>query len=187
MARPLTPQQVKNLSRVQGSVPDVRNLRDAVKFHWRELAVGAMPLELNFFDQAATPGITNLEKINQLTYPLWITGLGVQIFGTAADVRLAHGHTEINLEKDERFYATFPTSQLPGGSGLRMEIDDATAATTHDLATHGLGNSFYSLKTPIKYDPDQTLRVVFRSDATVLAAATGFMVMLRGVEARTVI
>lgn len=164
----------------------LRNLEDACKFDIVELLGAAMPQQTQFFNRSAIPGITNMEKPNQTNFPLWITGIGVAIWGTLADAAIVHGHTQVVLEKDARRYTAFPTNNLPSGGGLKMAIDDATAATTNAFATHGLDSSFFVLPTPIAYAPDQIIRVILESDATVLVAATGVGIFLRGVEARTV-
>ncbi len=189
MARAMSTKDILRLA--EGTDPylaGVRNLVDTCKYHAQALTVGgaALPAATQFFNVARAPGVCNLELINQVVFPLFITAVGVQIFGTGADVHIATGRSEVVIEKDNRQYAAFRTNWLIGGGGLTMNYTPGVGAAV-DFATHGLGNEFFSLPAPIMIMPDQILRVFLNTDLTAVAGATGAAIMLRGVESRTVI
>ena len=189
MARAMSTQDILRLA--EGTDPylaGVRNLVDTCKYHLQAVTVGAgaLPAQIQFFNVSRAPGVCNLELVSQVVYPLFITHIGMQIFGAGADVRITSGRSEVVIQKDNRQYAAFRSNWLMGGGGLTMQYSPGAGAAV-DFATQGLGNDFFSLPAPIMIMPDQVLNVFLNTDGTAVGAATSVAIMLRGVESRTVI
>ena len=179
--------QLKSVSTTQAFLSSYKNWRDCYKYHSVDLAAAAMPAEQQYFNVARAFGVCNLEKINQVSYPTLITKIGVQMFGTPVDLSAVSNHTEVVIQKDNRSYASLPTNNLPGG-GIMIDIDVGIAAgVAQAMAAHGHSDDLLLLDTPIMISPDQNFRVLLRSDLTVLGAITTVMIILGGLEARTVI
>lgn len=178
--------QVRELANIDPYVAGVRGLRDACKYSIVELAAAAMPAEVQFFNVAPNPGVGNMEKQNEVTFPLWITAIGIQIFGTQADVRIVSGGTAVIILKDNKEYEAFPTNTVPGGGGLTMNYTPGVGAAV-DFGTNGLNNGFLTLATPIKIDVEQNIRGILRTNGATLAATTSVSMIWRGLESHPVL
>lgn len=184
----LNAQQLKQLSHDTDALyRGIRDWEDAIFFHTQDIAIGAMPAQTQYYNAVRAFGVTNMDRQNEFIFPTIITEVGVQIFGTVDDIMVVFEHSEVMLEKDQRQYPPMPTASLPGGGGLNVGIADGTAATFHQLGTNGVGNSMRPLRAPIAYVPNQIVRAWLRTDLAVLVAATGVMIMLKGLVARTVV
>jgi len=166
----------------------VRDLNDVCKFHFLALNAGAavLPVQLAFFQVANVPGVCNMEIPGQVIYPLWITALGFQAWGAGGDVRIATDSGHIRIVKDNRSYCSIPCCVV-GGGGLQMHYNVSAGAAV-DYGMNGLDDDLFLLPTPIKVDPGQSLVVFYESNAEpTVAGAVLATIMLRGLEARTVI
>lgn len=190
MARPLNTQEIRRLKEsADPYLEGVRDLVDSCKFHYQALNAGAaaLPAQLGFFNVAQVPGVCNMEIANQVIYPIWITHMGFQAWGTGDDVRIAVDSGQIRIIKDNRAYCDLPCNVL-GAGGLRMQYSEAIAGVPVDFGTNGQDDQLFMLPTPIKIDPDQVLQVLYLSNLEpTVDGAVAATIILRGVEARSVI
>jgi hypothetical protein len=182
----LTAEDVRDLANVDPYLAGVAGLRDACKYSVEDIAIGAMPREIQFFTRAPAPGVGNMEKPNEVTFPLWITAIGLQIFGTQADIRIVAGGAGLVILKDNKEYESFPINATPGGGGLTMDYTPGIGAAV-DYGTNGLDTGFFTLLTPIKMDVDQNIRGILRTNGEAVVAITTCMMLWRGLEEHPVL
>lgn len=167
--------------------------RDVVPFQYFDTnALAAAAIPATEFFNAAPPAyaVSNLEQANELPYPAIILAIGLQTFGPAAtvlDQLLVFQHCEIEFEKDNRKWPSFPVCAVPGGGGLNVAIKSLEPAGPDQSATQGLGNSFRRLHSPIAVEPDQVIRAWLYSDGTALNQIVRTRIILEGFEARRII
>lgn len=164
--------------------------RDIVPVQWfdtNDIAIGAMPGQLEFFNAAPAFAISNLEEPNRLPYPTIIMALGVQTFGTIADSLVVFEGAEITFEKDQKQTPSMPVCAVPGGGGINADGSQTNAAVGIEVVTNGLGNSFRNLQAPIAVEPGQNIRAWLLTNAAAVAAATGVRVILEGFMARRIV
>lgn len=162
--------------------------KDAVPaqfFDTNELAAAAIPAT-EFFDRGPGNAICNLEQPNEFPNPVLVLAMGLQVFGTIADVITVSQHTEVEFEKDQRKWTSYPSCAVPGGGGVNAAISTTVAAITQS-ATQGLGNSFRRFKTPIAVEQKQAFRCWMQSDGTAVAAITGVRIVLECIEIRRIV
>ncbi len=162
----------------------IEGWEDVELFHVLPFAGAPMALETQFFNVVKAYGVTNMEKANEVIYPTIISEIGIDLRGPALDQSIFLINAELVIVKDNREYASWPAYCLPSGGGTRKGIADGTAATAHDYTTAGVDARMHGLYAPIAFMPQQTIRVVIRTNGATLPVGLQVKPLLRGLVAR---
>ncbi len=178
----------KRFAEISPYITDVRDWSPVTRFHVQIFAPGVLPQSVEFFNIGKVPAVCNLERANEVPYPMIVMGVGVGIVGANADVIALRDEGEFEIEKDQRSQPSIPLCSLNGGGGLDFAGSNTNAALLFDVATNGVGNQFYVLRQPIAIEVKQSFRAWLRSSGvTALVATTTVVFMLDGIERRRLI
>ena len=182
----LSREQLKQARDIDPWLMGWKDIRDACKYSVVDIPAGVMAREIEFFSTPAAPGVGNLEKANEITFPLTITAIGMQLFGVGVDVRIVAGNCGMIIIKDNKEYESFSLTIVPGGGGLTFDYTPGVGAAV-DFATNGLGTTFLMFDTPIKMDINQSIRGLLRTGGATIGAIVSAGMIWRGIEEHPVI
>lgn len=189
----MSPERIAQLyPNIGGYIREYRDWAPVIRYDTNTLAAAVIPAT-QFFDSPPLVSICNLERQNEVPYRTIILGWSWQVVYSAvagaaptiADALVIFEECEMELEKDNSNYPSWPTFAVPGGGGINAESAPIAAGAATQNVSNGLGNSWRLFYQPIVIDIEQTFRVWLRSSAvTALGAQTDVTIGLIGIEAR---
>jgi hypothetical protein len=188
----MTNEELKQLSQdVSALFARGKDWKDVHLYHTVFLPAAAIGAATAFFNVGNVPGVCNLDKPSQVSYPTIVTEIGLEIFGTMADYFSVWTACDVLIQKDHRGFAPLPVNVLPSGSGANSVVSGPAAAALIQGVSNGKDGRFYELAMPFALVPDQILAVTLRGPAVavppVLVAITGVSIMLKGLVSRSLV